>query len=248
MAVRPRTRWTADTSTAFLLALRQHGQVRLAAREIGRDETTAYDVRKRDPAFAARWQAVIADLAAAARAERERLPREERIGRQRRDGWNADKRGGFLAALAQEGTVVAACAAAGMSTHAAYALRQRSPRFAAEWDRTLYERACSPTEAAYKRAVEGWDEPIVFQGKVIAHRKRYSDAALRLLIQREDKRLERAEAAAAVAQERETKYYADPEDTNRALLKKLEQVEKARALRLANDAARADAGTDRQRS
>ncbi|WP_375288078.1 hypothetical protein [Sphingomonas sp.] len=65
MAVNPRTRWTADNSTPFLLALRQHEQVRLAAREIGRDESTAYDVRKRDPDFAARWQAVIEALAAA---------------------------------------------------------------------------------------------------------------------------------------------------------------------------------------
>ncbi len=42
--------------------------------------------------------------------------------------------------------------------------------------------------AAYERAVEGWLEPIVYKGEVVAHRRRYSDAMLRLLLQREDAR------------------------------------------------------------
>ena len=70
----------------------------------------------------------------------------------------------------------------GLSTHAAHALRKRSPAFAARWQAALAEQALSPIEAAYVRAVEGWEEPIVFQGKVVATKRRYSDAALRLLV------------------------------------------------------------------
>lgn len=66
----PKRRWTEDTSTAFLLALRQTGQVARAAAAIGRDKFVAYDVRARDPDFAARWDAITAELAAARRTAR----------------------------------------------------------------------------------------------------------------------------------------------------------------------------------
>lgn len=234
---KPYTRWTEDTRTAFLLALKQEGRVREAAAAIGRSAGSAYDVRKRDPAFRARWDAIVAEAQAAAiaaaRAAREGLSLAEREGRERLDGWTATTRARFIALLSQGETVKDACTAVGLSDTSAYALRKRSVRFAADWARALTEATLSPLEAAYVRAVEGWDEPVVFQGQVVAHKRRYSDAALRLLLQREDRRLERAEAAAAATQARETKYYADPEDTNRALLKKLDQLEKARALRLA---------------
>ena len=66
----PRIPWTAETSIAFLLALRLHGRVTAAAAAIGRDESTAYAWRKRDPDFAERWAAVVAELTAATEAER----------------------------------------------------------------------------------------------------------------------------------------------------------------------------------
>lgn len=239
MAVKPFTRWTEDTCIAFLLALKQEGRVREAAGAIGRSVASAYSVRKRDPAFAARWDAVVAETQAAWIAEkaeaRRGLEHAERGRRARHDGWTAERRARFVALLSEGEGVKEACAAVGLSDTAAYALRRRSPQFAAAWERALVERMESPIEAAYRRAIEGWDEPVVFQGQVVAHKRRYSDAALRLLIQREDKRLARAEAAAEVIRARETKYYADPEETNRAILKKLDMLEKARALRQARE-------------
>ncbi len=53
--------------------------------------------------------------------------------------------------------------------------------------------------AAYSRAVEGWLEPIVYKGEVVGHRRRYSDAMLRLLLLREDaRRAPRVDASAAL--------------------------------------------------
>ena len=58
---RPFTRWTADTQTAFLMALRATGQARKAAEAIGRSLSTAYRRRSRDGAFRARWDAAVAE-------------------------------------------------------------------------------------------------------------------------------------------------------------------------------------------
>ncbi len=64
----------------------------------------------------------------------------------------------------------------------------RIPDFAAAWDAALAISLPRLEQAAYARAVEGWEEPILYQGKVVAHRRRYSDALLRLLIEREMRR------------------------------------------------------------
>lgn len=45
-----------------------------------------------------------------------------------------------------------------------------------------------PVRAAYARVVEGWLEANVYKGEMVAHRRRNSDAMLRLLLQREDAR------------------------------------------------------------
>jgi hypothetical protein len=225
---KPHSRWTADTKTAFLLALRQHGQVTLATAAIGRHRNSAYSVRRGDAEFAARWDAVLAEVQAGWIAEAAALPAAERVGRERRDGWTADTRARFLALLARGESVRAACAAVGLDEAGAYRLRRRSHAFAADWERAVAERSLTPIEAAYARAVEGWEEPVVFQGQVVATKRRYSDAALRLLVQREDRRAEQAAAAAERASAREGTRYAKAEDTDRTLLARLSAIEKRR--------------------
>lgn len=66
---KPFARWSADTDQAFLLALRMTGRVRDAAAAIGRSVSCAYKRRRRDPDFAARWDAAVADQHAAWIAE-----------------------------------------------------------------------------------------------------------------------------------------------------------------------------------
>lgn len=222
---KPFTRWTADTRTAFLLALRLHGTVKAAAAAIGRGSEACHNARRRDADFAARWDAVVAEVQAdwiAARAEAAAVdPTAPREGRERHDGWTETKRRRFLAMLSREGSVTEACRAVGLSTTSAYLHRRRSARFAAAWEQALAERSLSPVEAAYARAVEGWLEPVVFQGQVVAHKRRYSDSALRLLIQRDDKRAAEAAKSATAASVREGTRLSSREDTNAVLMKAL---------------------------
>jgi hypothetical protein len=232
MIVKPYSRWTAETETAFLLALRLTGNVRKAAAEIGRDPGSAHKRRNRDPAFAARWaEAVAAQQADYLAAQQARLAGDEDGGAAEdrlfdgpeRGGWDANARARFLRVLARSGCVQEACVAAGVTKRAANALRQRSPRFAAAWKKALAaDPPRSIEEAAYERAVEGWLEPVFFQGEVVGHRRRYSDNALRLLLARAATQ-EKARAG-AVAEN----VYAAPDDTNRVLLAKLDAMARRR--------------------
>lgn len=108
--------------------------------------------------------------------------------RHRHDGWTPARQVAFLRTLRETGEVTAACRHVGLSTTSAYRVKRRIPAFGAAWDQALAFLAPVLERAALERAVEGWLEPIVYQGKVVAHRRRYSDAMLRLLLLREDAR------------------------------------------------------------
>lgn len=200
---KPYARWSEDTERAFLLALRMTGQVTKAVEEIGRTSSGAYGRRQRFPAFAREWDAVVAAQQAewiAARQEALGPGRDDAGGgrltrwRARADGWDARKRRVFLQTLARTKNVREASRAAGISSNSAYYLRSQSPPFARAWAKALAADLPSVVEAAYERAVNGWKEPIVHGGKVTGHRRRYSDALLRLLLLHEQ-----AEAARAAA-------------------------------------------------
>lgn len=184
---KPFARWSADTDQAFLLALRMTGRVRDAAAAIGRSVSCAYKRRRRDPAFAARWNAAVAEQQAAWIAEQGRAAKavaEEPLGdlRLRRDGWTEARRKLFLRVLSETGSVRDACARARISSTAAYQLRGKCARFMADWDAALDTQAVTLEQAAFERAVHGWDEPIVQGGQVVAHRRRYSDSLMRTLL------------------------------------------------------------------
>ncbi|GAA4222603.1 hypothetical protein GCM10022253_31440 [Sphingomonas endophytica] len=108
--------------------------------------------------------------------------------RHRHDGWTPLRQTVFLRALRETGCVRSACDRVGLSSTSAYRVKRRIPAFGAAWDAALAYRLPALERAAYERAVEGWLEPIVYKGEVVAHRRRYSDAMLRLLLQREDAR------------------------------------------------------------
>lgn len=127
--------------------------------------------------------------------------------RHRHDGWTPGRQVAFLRSLRETGCVKAACRHVGLTTTSAYRVKRRIPAFGEAWDQALAFVAPALERAAMQRAVDGWLEPIVYKGEVVAHRRRYSDAMLRLLLQREDARKvappvrardERREAAAAL--------------------------------------------------
>lgn len=109
--------------------------------------------------------------------------------RHRHDGWTEVRQRRFLQALAMTGCVRDSARVAGMSNQAGYRLRKISPEFAAAWDRALEHSRVSLRAAAYARAVEGVEEPILHGGKVVAFRRRYSDSLLRMLMQAADPEL-----------------------------------------------------------
>ncbi|WP_299324049.1 hypothetical protein [Parasphingopyxis sp.] len=112
--------------------------------------------------------------------------------RTRHDGWTTPRKRKFLHALARTGCVRDACAIANISTTSAYRYRKRDAGFADAWERALTEALPVLEAAAFERAVEGVDEPVVHGGEVVTTRKRYSDAILVTLLKRADAAAERA--------------------------------------------------------
>jgi len=153
--------------------------------------------------------------------------------RVRRDGWTPVRQQAFLEALAEVKCVRDACALVGMSNTSAYRRRKTSPAFSAAWDRALGKDKATIEQAAYERAVIGWEEPIVYGGKVIGEKRHFSDSLLRLLIQREMKKATtqakpRTQEALIAEAERAAKaaggFFCTPaqqEETDRALESKL---------------------------
>lgn len=146
----------------FLIALGRSGNVTLAARRAGVDRGTAYQLQKRDAAFAGRWAGAVARAAALASAGGLTAPvvvtaatardagdggagglaglvvrRSKNAGTQVvRAGpgrWSAGVERDFLDALARMACVKRAAAAVGLSTVAVYARRKRDDGLRGRW-------------------------------------------------------------------------------------------------------------------
>jgi hypothetical protein len=135
----------------FLRALEQSGSATHAARAAGVDRTTAYGARGRDAEFAAAWDAALGAartvLAGGVAATETPLARDEivrsskagrpcvmRVGPGR---WSSAKEALFLASLERFANVSRAAEAAGVTTAALYARRNRWPGFAEAWEAAL---------------------------------------------------------------------------------------------------------------
>jgi hypothetical protein len=99
----------------------------------------------------------------------------------------------FLLALTNAGNVTAACRAAGIGKQTAYQWRQDEPAFADAWADALEEAVDGLEKEAWRRAVDGVDKPIVYQGVVTGTYREYSDRMLEILLKahRPDKFIER---------------------------------------------------------
>lgn len=243
MTARPKRgpSWTADTEIAFLLALRLTGGIEAACREIGRSAHGARERRKKYPAFAAKWQAILDEkhweAIATEKAKRAAIdPADlepdtgEMPNRIRYDGWTPLRQRAFLRALTETGKVEKACMLAGISKTSALRMRNRYPSFAAAWDRALAKSEPTLEQVAVDRAVNGVSEPVWHGGKVVGHKRRYSDALLRDALRREDARLgthkDKSDliADARASALRAGGWFYEPatsEETNRAILWKI---------------------------
>jgi hypothetical protein len=88
----------------------------------------------------------------------------------------------FLERLRATSNVAGSARAIGMSRRGIYDAKERDPEFSAAWDDAV-ETACDRLEAeAWRRGVEGVEEPIISMGKVVRDkrgkpmvRRQYSD-------------------------------------------------------------------------
>lgn len=88
----------------------------------------------------------------------------------------------FLAVLRRTCNVSEAAAAAGIGRRTAYEWRDADDAFREAWDDAAQEAADHLEREAWRRAVEGTDKPITFQGQITATYKEYSDRMLELLL------------------------------------------------------------------
>ena len=72
----------------------------------------------------------------------------------------------FLEALRRTGVVVRAADAAGVSTSLAYARRKTDADFSAAWDNAMEDAIDVLESEARRRALDGIEEPVVYQGQL----------------------------------------------------------------------------------
>ena len=88
----------------------------------------------------------------------------------------------FIKHLKQTCNVTASVRVAGGSRKAIYNTRDRDKEFAEEWDSTVAEATDMLEAEARRRAVDGFEEPVYYQGAVVGAVRKYRDRMLELLL------------------------------------------------------------------
>ena len=88
----------------------------------------------------------------------------------------------FLGVLRETCNVSESARAAGIGRRTAYEWKEAEADFAAEWEDAEQEAADKLEREAWRRAVEGVDKPVTFQGIITATYKEYSDRMLEILL------------------------------------------------------------------
>ncbi len=102
----------------------------------------------------------------------------------RHDGWTPERQRGFIEALADTGSVHAACKAVDMSQAGAYQLRRQpgAESFRAAWLRALELGVQRVEDVAMDRALNGVEAPVYSYGKLIGTRTTYNDRLLMFIL------------------------------------------------------------------
>lgn len=88
----------------------------------------------------------------------------------------------FLTALAHNGVVTYACEAAGIGRRTAYDRRETDTEFAAAWEDAVEEARDRIEAEAIRRAVDGYDAPVWYQGELVGTNREYSDSLMQLVL------------------------------------------------------------------
>jgi len=81
----------------------------------------------------------------------------------------------FLKALEHDGNVSRVCKAVGISNRCVYNHYQDEPEFREAWDQAVEIAIDGLEREAWRRAVEGVEEDVFYNGEVVGKKKRYSD-------------------------------------------------------------------------
>ncbi|AKM07206.1 hypothetical protein [Pelagerythrobacter marensis] len=102
----------------------------------------------------------------------------------RHDGWTETRQRRFIEALADTGSVDAACRAVNMSTVGAYHLRRQpgAGSFRAAWEAALALGVQRIEDVAMERALHGVEVPVYSYGKLVGTRRSYNDRLLMFML------------------------------------------------------------------
>jgi hypothetical protein len=119
-------------------------------------------------------------------APAEILPRFAPVPRaaERSNGWKPDVQYAFIEALAETGSVKAACRAVGRADHGAYMLRRHpeAGEFRRAWDAALDIGMRRIEDVAMDRALHGHETPVYSYGKLLGMRTVYNDRLLMFML------------------------------------------------------------------
>jgi len=118
----------------------------------------------------------------------------------RHDGWTGDKMATFLETLAETAVVAEACDQAAMGMSGAYALRRRSPAFAAAWDAALTIARERLADTLLARSMEGNVEQIFRDGELIGERHLLDNRLGLAILRRLDRLAEMGIAVSTIGQ------------------------------------------------
>lgn len=100
----------------------------------------------------------------------------------RRAKLTTKKLGQFLEQLSTNGNVTVSAEACNLARRTLYDLRSTDPEFAAAWDAAMEQAADHLEAEARRRAVDGWDEPVFYQGEQAGLVRKFSDTLLIFLL------------------------------------------------------------------
>lgn len=114
------------------------------------------------------------------------LPKFTPVPRQtsRHDGWTPERQRSFIEALADTGSVEAACRAVDMSQPGAYLLRRQpgAESFREAWEKALDLGVQRIEDVAMDRALNGVEVPVYSYGKLVGTRRTYNDRLLMFML------------------------------------------------------------------
>jgi hypothetical protein len=92
----------------------------------------------------------------------------------------------FLETLAETANVTAAAQSVSLNRQYLYVLRENEPEFAERWDAAVKLGTHALEDEAARRAKDGWEEPVFYQGVECGHVRKFSDTLLIFLLKARD--------------------------------------------------------------